>query len=239
MDPELCQVLAVALEELIWGLSPEVLAAAEPAARELVAAAGVPLAEVLAEMSDESLALAVQKRFLRREAFEECLVKRQEARLQRWFTARTGSREHGQDLTQELYVHLLGNRGLGSYDPSRPFSAWLWTVAHHLWVNFIRRRRDQPGLTFDLEDPRRGTDPTLDEVVVRELEGRLEAALAGLPELQQRILRGAMAGQTADGLAEELGLPKSAVYQNLFRARRQAEEIMGLPAAGAGLASGL
>jgi RNA polymerase sigma factor (sigma-70 family) len=224
---ETCRTLAAALEAVVWSMPAEQLAASEPVVRALIEAAGCDLADVLAEMPDESLALAVQKDFLRKPAFEEWLVNRYERDLLRWFYRRTGSMDRAQDLTQELYLKLLTRSALANYNPECLFRPWLWAVVHNLWVGHLRRRRTQVALPDEDFLPASGAAPA-EEAACRETEHRLEAAVRELPAVQQYVLREAMSGSNADRMAQDLGLPKQRVFQLLFRARRAIERALGL-----------
>jgi RNA polymerase sigma factor (sigma-70 family) len=190
----------------------------------LLDAAGCPVAAVLAEMADETLALAIQKRFLPNLAFEELMVNRQERSLLRWLYRGTANVEEAQDLLQNLYLKLLAGHALSKYDPNHPFRPWLWRVVHNLWIGEMRRHRAQA------HDPDRevaATGPApWEEAAFHETQSRVEAALRVLPEAQERVLRQAMDGEAADAIAQRCELSKCQVYQLLFKARRQMEKLL-------------
>src|SRR5437867_849537 len=48
-------------------------------------------------------------------------------------------REDAEDITQETFVRMFG--ALERYDPTRPFTAWLFTIASRLAIDHLRRRR--------------------------------------------------------------------------------------------------
>jgi RNA polymerase sigma-70 factor (ECF subfamily) len=227
---ELAPALATALEEVIWSVPPQDLGPADAAIRCLLTAAGVGPAAALAELSDEALAVAVQRNFLRKLAFEELLVNRYEKPLQRWLLGRTGRRELAQDLTQDLYLKLLTGNTLDNYNPDYPFPPWLWAVVRHLWINEWRRRRKyEQAAPAEEEDPR--PQPP-EEAAGRELEERVELAVRALPEDQQRAFREALGGADAEHIARAVGVSKQRAYQLLFRARRQVERLLRGPAPG-------
>jgi RNA polymerase sigma factor (sigma-70 family) len=213
--------LAVALETVIREVPDEHLGPSEPAFRAFLKAQGRAPEDVLRELSDGTLAVAVRKRFFRNEAFEEWLVNRHEEALWRWFYRWTGDAEKAAELTQALYVKLLTDKVRDGYDPDRLFLPWLWKVARHLCTDHYRRApREGPWPTW--EQASRDPSPE-EEAFARELGERAEAAMAGLSAEQRNVLRGAMGGASADDLARELGLPKSRVYRLLFLARRRVE----------------
>ena len=50
-----------------------------------------------------------------------------------------------QDVTQNVLLRLAEKLRDFSYDPSRSFRAWLKTLTHHAWSDFVQSRR-RPGL---------------------------------------------------------------------------------------------
>lgn len=55
---------------------------------------------------------------------------------------------HAEDLVQETLLAVHSRRM--TYDPARPFTAWLHAVAHHKFVDHVRRHAIRP--TVHLED---------------------------------------------------------------------------------------
>src|SRR6266550_4020913 len=49
-----------------------------------------------------------------------------------------------QDVTQEVVTKLADKMRTFSYDPAGSFSAWLRTLTHHAWHDFIEHRK-RPG----------------------------------------------------------------------------------------------
>lgn len=49
------------------------------------------------------------------------------------------------DVAQEVLLTLAAKMRSFRYDPGRSFRAWLKTITHHAWQDFLRRRR-RPGL---------------------------------------------------------------------------------------------
>src|SRR6516164_7243474 len=50
-----------------------------------------------------------------------------------------------QDVTQNVLLKLAQKLREFTYDPSRSFRAWLKTVTHHAWSDFVESRQ-RPGL---------------------------------------------------------------------------------------------
>lgn len=113
---------------------------------------------------------------------------------------------------------------IAAHDPNYPFLPWLWRVVRNLGIAKMRRR--PLPRAHDWETPTSGPDPA-EDMVLRETEEQVEAAIGTLTEPQQEVLRLTMAGGKAEEIAGCLGLSRCAVYQLLFKARRHVEHVLG------------
>jgi RNA polymerase sigma-70 factor (ECF subfamily) len=141
-------------------------------------------------------------------------------------------REDAEDLTQETFVRMFG--ALERYDPSRPFPAWLLTIAARLSIDHLRRRRvktiplfrSEPGsdeeYVVDLRDPGIGPEEITE---MREEERNAEALIASLPEHYRIVvvLRHQQ-DMSYEEIAEALRLPLGTVKARIHRARRLLKE---------------
>src|SRR3990172_6106637 len=136
------------------------------------------------------------------------------------------------DVSQEAFVRV--HRGLDGFKGESAFSTWLFRITTHLSIDAVRReRRAQKD---DLDDLREadlsdagegilatalGTDPR-ENALRRELAGKMEAALAALPEKHRTILvLRELEGLSYEELAERLGIHKGTVMSRLFHARKK------------------
>jgi RNA polymerase sigma-70 factor (ECF subfamily) len=94
-----------------------------------------------------------------------------------------------QDVTQEVLLQLVNKLRRFQYDRSRSFRAWLKTLVHHAWQDFLEHRR-RAGLgsgdsavweRLDCVEARESLEQQLQEVFDREV---LEEAMA---RVQQRV----------------------------------------------------
>jgi RNA polymerase sigma-70 factor (ECF subfamily) len=214
------------LEKQVWQDPPDRLTELESTLPARLAGCRLRAAEVLAEFSDESLALAIQKSFLWKQAFEELFVNRYTTYLARWFYQWGMNPDQGQELMQQLFCRFLDTR-LASFQPDRSFRSYLWQVARNRYIDALRRAHKGYPLETITEPPT-GAEGPEDEAVRRETERSIEAALLRLPPTEQRVLRETMNGHSADEIAALLNLPKSRVFVLLFRARRRMEQVLGL-----------
>jgi RNA polymerase sigma-70 factor (ECF subfamily) len=146
--------------------------------------------------------------------------------------------EDAEDLTQETFVRMF--RALDRYDPERPFTAWLFTIATRIGIDHLRRRRIQtfsltvsePGSTeehtLDVEDP--GLKP--DEVTSHAEEARwAQDLIDSLPEHYRIVvLLRHQQDLSYEEIAEALNLPLGTVKARIHRARALLKNrIEGLP----------
>ncbi len=136
------------------------------------------------------------------------------------------------DVAQEAFVRV--HRGLGEFEAKSSFSTWLFRIATHLAIDAVRRERTSR--KDDLDDVAEadvaeagegilatalGTDPR-ENVLRRELAGKIEDALATLPEKHRTILvLREVEGLSYEELADRLGIHKGTVMSRLFHARKK------------------
>jgi len=134
--------------------------------------------------------------------------------------------EDAEDVVQETFIRMF--RALDRYDPTRPFGAWLFSIASRLCIDQIRRRKLQPiSLTqrdrddeeyeIEVEDP--GLKP--DETTARaEEEQRTRVLIDSLPpHYRIVVLLRHQQDLAYEEIAEALQLPLGTVKARIHRAR--------------------
>lgn len=136
------------------------------------------------------------------------------------------------DVAQEAFVRV--HEHLGDFKGDSAFSTWLLRIATHLGIDAVRRERTS--LKDDVDDVREsdlvdagegilstalGNDPQAG-ALRHELAGKIEEALATLPEKHRTILvLREVEGLSYEELAERLGIHKGTVMSRLFHARKK------------------
>lgn len=176
------------------------------------------------EQSDETL----MERYAAGDARAfDALFARWEQRVYGFFLARTRSAERAEDLYQELFLRI--HRARDQYDPARPFSPWLFQIAHRLLVDDHRRAfrsHEQPIAEWQPAVQRRSHESAL--VDRDEVEQLLRGCSA---EERHVVLSVQVEGVGYGELASRLGKSVPAVRKLASRA------ILRLRAAAAGAAS--
>jgi len=155
------------------------------------------------------------------------LVQRYQARVFSLAVRMLRQREDAEDVTQETFVRMF--RAAHRYDPTRPFSSWLFTIASRLCIDHLRRRRlplvslvrQEPGSdeerTIDVVDP--GLRP--DDVAERgEEEQRTQALIDRLPpHYRIVVMLRHQEDLSYEEIATALVLPLGTVKARIHRAR--------------------
>ena len=160
-----------------------------------------PPARPIGGCSDAALLVRFQAGETR--AFDE-LYQRHRAPLYRYFV-RQAPRSLADDLFQETWLRVI--KGTATYEPSAPFAAFVFRIAHNVLIDYYRRTGRTPELVadgaLDLVDP----EPQPSETYARaELRTRFIAALEALPASQREaFLLHQEAGLTLEQIAAVVG----------------------------------
>lgn len=139
------------------------------------------------------------------------------------------TREDAEDATTEVFMKV--RQKLGTYDSSRPFTAWLYKVAsNHCWDMLRRRRIRQDLETGDLETlPLEHPDPSqLERLQAEHSSKEVRNGLAKLPDrARMALVLRYYADMSYDEIADTLGVRRAFVGVLLLRARHQLRETLG------------
>jgi len=105
-------------------------------------------------------------------------------RIYRYVFYQVHNREVAEDLTEEVFVKAW--RSIGRYRwEGRPFSAWLYRIAHNHVVDHFRTHRRHEPLEIDIPDDGEQPDEAVERQQTKELVLR---ALAKLPQQQKQLI---------------------------------------------------
>jgi RNA polymerase sigma-70 factor (ECF subfamily) len=138
------------------------------------------------------------------------------------------TREDAEDATMDIFIKV--RQKLSQYDSTRPFGAWLYTVAaNHCW-DLLRRRKLRQDLetgeveNMALEHPDPGQ---LEQLMEKRSSQEIRRALDKLRSRSRMalVLR-YYADMSYDEIAETLGVRRTFVGVVLLRARHELREIL-------------
>lgn len=164
------------------------------------------------------------------------LHERHSRALVRYATGMTGAPARAEELVQDVFLQAY--RARERWEPTAKVSTWLYTIAHNLCINEVRKfeyrhksRIEPLERSIDGEEPRAFDRPdpaALDGeamVVALELEERVRSLVAGLPEAQRSAL---VLSRTEDLRYQEIGeilnCSEQAVKSLVFRATKTLRE---------------
>jgi RNA polymerase sigma-70 factor (ECF subfamily) len=150
------------------------------------------------------------------------LIEQYQHRLLRYLIYLTSSRELAEDMFQETWIRVL-ERG-HQFDPKYEFSTWLFSIARHLTVDYLRKKKpasldglldEEEGISLDPPDLR----PSALEVVAQhEQAERISAALVGIPAAyREAIVLRFQEGLALEEIAAVTGSPVGTVKSRLYR----------------------
>ncbi len=130
---------------------------------------------------------------------------------------KTGSKSDAEDLTAQVFLRAW--EAIGGYRlTERPFSAWLYRIAHNLVVDYFRVRRD----TVPLENvaPLEQQDQNLEDLTERQLTAEtLQRAIRHVTNDQRQvILLRFIEGYSTEEVAHIMGKGQGAIRTLQHRA---------------------
>ena len=136
----------------------------------------------------------------------------------------TGDRDAAEDIGQDVFLRFL--RRPEAYDPSRPFGAWICTVARNMSHDRYRREFARSKHTKIAAEQRRyGPRPLTapaDAACESEAQTRLRAEIARLtPHFKEAYVLCAVRGKSYEEAAAICGCPPKTISTRLARARKR------------------
>ena len=183
-------------------------------------------------MEQETKALARGLRSRDPDVFDR-LIEQYQYRLFRYLFSLTGSRETAEDLFQETWVRVL-ERG-HQYDGKSRFEAWLFAIARHLAIDFLRKKAPQSldelvdsGEAEIAARPAPSPPSAIDLLSRREAGERVEAALGHLPAAYREVLVLRFQEELAlEEIAAVVAAPLSTVKSRLYRGLDELRGLLG------------
>lgn len=161
-----------------------------------------------------------------RAAFKE-LFNYYAPRIQTMLMRSGATNEIAEDLAQDALIAVW--RKAERFDPERAtVSAWIFTIARNLRIDRLRKdQRAQLHHVYELVQPAEAVPPDLPLEAV-EREGRVRAALDGLPQEQVRVVElSFFEGHPHGDIAKELGIPLGTVKSRLRLAMARLRDFLG------------
>lgn len=187
----------------------------------------------MATQSDPDAALMLRVKRGDRAAFAE-LVDKYKQPVMNFIFRRLRDETEAEDLAQNVFLQVYKSRG--RYKQTAKFSTWIFTIAHNLTLNELRRRSRHPAESLEethpeseeqaprqIEDKSQVAAP--DNVLQGELAQKIDEALNELPENQRSaVLLCRQEDLSYDQIAKILRCSLSATKSLIHRGRETLKE---------------
>src|SRR5215217_6395827 len=134
--------------------------------------------------------------------------------LRPWFARRLSAAHasHAEDLVQETLLAIHTRRM--TYDRTRPFTAWLHAVAHHKFVDHVRRHAIRPTVPLEDDAPVFASDDSASAADRHDVE----TVLKSVPERTSDLIRQTrIEGATVAEAAARHGMTETAAKVSIHR----------------------
>lgn len=156
------------------------------------------------------------------------LYRRYEGRIYSFFSRRLPIAKY--DLSKDLFqkTWLKVHQARKSFDPSRKFSSWIFTVALNVLRDQLKLSSSKMEIQIDDDFASITDNEQIEERLVLQFElGRVQSALALLPEGQKQVLMLAeWEGLTGPEISEVMKISEVNIRQLLFRAKAKMRALL-------------
>ena len=97
----------------------------------------------------------------------------------------SGNKEDAEDLFQETLI--MGWRGIKKYSERQKFSSWLFTIAHNMAMDKLRKRNKKNMITEIGPDELHHTNDPHKELIGKEIRNKIQKAIEFLPFKQKEV----------------------------------------------------
>jgi RNA polymerase sigma-70 factor (ECF subfamily) len=146
-------------------------------------------------------------------------------RVMRFMRRHSRSHAEVEDLTQALFLRIWEKRQ--QIDPERPIDAFLFTVAHHLAIDHLRKLARSPATSaLNPGDPAMTSEPGPEDITFhRQLEELYHRAIDSMPPRRRDVFTlSRQEGLTHQQIAHRLGISVRTVENHMAAALQSMRE---------------
>jgi RNA polymerase sigma-70 factor (ECF subfamily) len=146
-------------------------------------------------------------------------------RIYKYVVARVGNPAEAEDLTEEVFLKMLGAIG-GFRWREVPFSSWIFRIAHNCIATHYRRSAQRGGATSELSEDMVDARPDLALAVEERITiEEVRRASALLPEAQREVIAlrfavGLSIAETAKALGKREGNVKALQHKAVAKLQK-------------------
>jgi len=159
------------------------------------------------------------------------LIEQYHYRLFRYLRSLAGNQEIAEDLFQETWIRVL-ERG-HQYNEKWKFGTWLFTIARHLFVDYLRRKNPAAIVPDDREEAQNASEPAsdtptpLDRQIQREESEWIAQALGRLAVSYREVLvLRFQEDMSLEEISNVVAAPLPTVKSRLYRGMEMLRELL-------------
>lgn len=122
------------------------------------------------------------------------------------------------DILQEFLISI--HNSLATYDPSKPFKSWAYTIARYKIIDNLRKKKVHSELSDDLRDHKNELQAFEDNQLIRKALAKLS------PSYREPIILTKINGLSVKEAAEQLNLSESALKVRCSRGIKDLKNIL-------------
>jgi RNA polymerase sigma-70 factor, ECF subfamily len=153
----------------------------------------------------------------------DVLMARYQHRLYRYLLRIVAQQSNAEDLFQQTWLRVMER--IQKYDPQRGFEGWLFSVAHNLAIDFLRRKQlqslDEPAFSGERHSELAKSEDAgaLARLLSQEKKDLLLSAITDLPPAFREIITLRFEEEMKlEEISDTLSLPMGTVKTRLHRA---------------------
>lgn len=136
-----------------------------------------------------------------------------------------GNEQEGHEIAQEALAKAW--RARGQYDPSRPFSPWLFQIVRNRCKDALQQRHHRKEVSTDPERLLSSEPSVMERMSQADAEAQLRKAITRLSDAHREIIAMRHFQELSYAeIAETLSIPQSTVMSRLYRARQALTRLM-------------
>jgi RNA polymerase sigma-70 factor (ECF subfamily) len=128
-----------------------------------------------------------------------------------------------EDVVQETFIRIY--KTIQSFDISKPFSPWMYTIAKNLCMDVLRKGKFKAQLDWDIEDTK---ESIISKLIKNEAISSLWKAIRTLPDMYKKPILGYyFANLSYQELAHQLNLSENTIKTRLRRGKNYLRKELG------------
>lgn len=144
--------------------------------------------------------------------------------LRGFLTKLSGSQETADEVIQEVFAQIWENRQ--RLDASRNIKSYIFTASKRTIMRHIFKSDKFDGLPDELTEQTPSEVKTDEQIEARELQLLIEITVNNMPPLRRKVIEYSREGLSNKEIAEKLNISDENVRINLYRARKDIQELI-------------